>query len=416
MQSTRAQFRLSLMMLVAGLLLWESQAHAQISYGSGLCTGLSTCIDAQHNEWVTVQQYGHCNDNGSYQDGGPNFAIHIVSECWHVANGWYVAKTAQLNLDQAGNIPPECDQGANPPVCVGDCDGTVTGNVFWRPGNSIGGADICNEPTGCKLAIVNKEQLGSSDLVKYVGTADSCAGETIVPDSQLYGAPQCISSGGDTWCTDGLASQNCGMLNGEYVCLGTISSGGCTFFGNGDLACDAGAGSPPAPDNGTPGQAATPTTTMTTGDGTTQTTVNVYSNTTVGASSGGVSGNAPSTQPSEPQEIDLSELTEIAQDPTAQLAQLESVTAAMESDADSVLAELADPDDFPAPSVTGGTTIKDGLAYSNCADIDFQVPGGGFLVSMPCSQLADLRDILGWVLRMLLAIYAFNLVMTKPTS
>ena len=117
------------------------------------------------------------------------------------------------------NFPadPDCDTAADwsqdscPPLPT--CDESITGVKKWLPGWS--GGSVCDESSQCVLSISNTVNIGSSDLVEFTGTADSCTAE---PNQSLNPQPGCISSGGDTFCVDAdLADQNCGMLNGEYI-------------------------------------------------------------------------------------------------------------------------------------------------------------------------------------------------------
>lgn len=97
---------------------------------------------------------------------------------------------------------------------------------------------------------------------------------------------------------------NCGSFDGKYVCLGNSPSPGqCTFSSGGDGFCTVdpsstapyGSPSPPAPDNGTPGQTAPPDATFGgagAGAGGGGTTVNAYG---PGSTSGSSTGGGPAT-------------------------------------------------------------------------------------------------------------------------
>lgn len=118
----------------------------------------------------------------------------------------------------------------------------------------------------------------------YTETAQSC---NIGGGGGAQPGSNCVTGSNGTYCaqTQGSGAGQCGTVNGDQVCPGAAPAGGCVSFQDGSMACTA--GSPNAPNNGTPGQAATPTTTVTVqnGDGT-STTLNYFSSATVAASSG----------------------------------------------------------------------------------------------------------------------------------
>lgn len=389
-----------LVLVVGCFLSLSARAAAPGTYCDGqtcissLAEGVALYI-ADH-----VPPYIECRDRGG--SGGPN----LNGTTWTIAVRYECFSAAQNSWITTGD---RFYTGEDVPACQPENQGVTK----WLPGWT--GGDACDETSQCKLQAVNTNTIGSNDLVEFVTTADECTTEPVVPATQ---SPQCITSGSDSWCTEsGLADQNCGMLNGGYVCLDTVPSGGCTFFGNGDMACATTAGSPPAPDNGTPGQQAAPDLVVTTTpQGGAPVTTNIYNSSTVNNSAGGTSGTAQSTQPTEPTpvELDLSELIEQSQEPTAG-SEIAGLEADILSELGSIETALGDPGSgFAAPTVTSGDTIASALESSACQDISLAYPGGGGIALFPCSAMADFRAISGWILRITLAMFAFNLVMTRP--
>ncbi len=414
------QVGLVLVVLFSNSVQAQQQAYTS-SHGS--CTSVAGCVATEVTWRLTNAApgfYVDCYQNPNASSTGPALSQGI----WRITARVECERASSGTLSQHQNdfiwpevdVPAECDQSPNPPECPEACDGSITGDDIWRPGNGIGGGAICMENTGCVANIVNKTEIGSSDLVLYVGTANGCTSQ---PDVQAETSfdPQCIAEGGDTWCSsDNQTGENCGELNGAYICLETVPDGACTFFGNGDMACSSNAGTPPGPDNGTPGQGATPDGSIGSGDGTTQSTINTFSSTTVGGSSGGTQGSNQGDAPAPTEvtvELDFSDIIETANEPTS-AQDIDTQTATSEGEVDAVIAELGDPSDFASPTVSGGTTIEGALSYGSCADVS--IGGGAFpVVTLSCSDTADLRAVLGWILRIVLAMFAFNLVMTKPT-
>jgi len=195
------------------------------------------------SSWEAVTKYSRECESESAVGTGTG-AVFVIYE-------WYDS-----------DIPAECGGGATAPDCPEECDGTITGKTFLRPVFSGGHTgDICHESSGCVMSAGSTSGLSGGDLVEYAGTASGCSSEpnvANVPDSAEDA--NCISSAGDVWCTEpDLADQNCGYLNDDYLCLDSIPEGECTFFGNGKVACESTAATPPTPDDGvTPGTPATP--------------------------------------------------------------------------------------------------------------------------------------------------------------
>lgn len=98
-----------------------------------------------------------------------------------------------------------------------------------------------------------------------------------------------VTDGTDTLKGFDQTGQQCGYVNGEYVCLATIPAGDCTLTPGKTAVCSPGATPPKAPDNGTPGQAATPNATITNNGGNGNT-YNVYNSSTVNNSTNMGSG------------------------------------------------------------------------------------------------------------------------------
>lgn len=303
-----------------------------------------------------------------------------------------------------GNGFPACNP-AGP-----SCDGSVTGKAIIRPASS-GEANlpICGDASNCQFTPVNTIDLGGGQvMVEYEGTASDCGG-TDPQRSETQGEqPQCISTAGNTFCTEpNLADQNCGYLNDEYLCLESVPPGDCIFFGNGDMACSSGAGSPPAPDDGvTPGTPAPPNSTVNlNGD-----TINIYNSGTVA----GQTGTSTGSDTPEPAELELDFSQIIENEPPAgsfvgDINQSQTDTGA---ELDAVIAELADPQDFGV-TTTAGSEYSNifGVSYS-CSDI--VLDAFGHSVTLECAALADMRAILGWIARVIFFIAVFDLMMRRP--
>ena len=129
----------------------------------------------------------------------------------------------------------------------------------------------------------------SRTLASIKATGRAC-GATQPPTQAAQGTnDDCFMDGGRQICADPAAS--CGYVNNDRICTRQQTSG-CTAYASGGVACivESGGAVPGAPDNGTPGQPATPTAIVSNSN----VTINYYNQTAVNNSSV-----PPSTTPAE---------------------------------------------------------------------------------------------------------------------
>jgi len=135
-------------------------------------------------------------------------------------------------------------------------------------------------------------------VIRLTETGDECTTEPATPEDTeeppptepVNPAPEgenCVTSdAGVEYCDADSYGENCGYVNDNYVCLGKTDPDECWVNADGSRLCGESAPSPPVPDNGTPGQKATPTDTVqSTGPGGTSNTYNYYNSTVVAGSS-----------------------------------------------------------------------------------------------------------------------------------
>jgi len=317
-----------------------------------------------------------------------------------------------INWDQSVSYCP----GGEAAPCAATCDGSVTGEAIVRFQATGSESDpICSDSSACQYVPTSQTDLGGGQwAVEYTGTANSCGGETPTPVTAGDQAEQCISVMGNTWCTEpDLADQNCGELNDKYICLDSVPPGNCTFYGNGDMACAATAPSPPAPDDGvTAGVPATPDSTL----GSNGTTINLYSNSTVNNSQGNPAGtNQPGADPGDTEinvEIDFTDIVEPEPDPSTYDDAIVAISDATGIELDGVSSELSDPNDFGVTTSLGNTVNAAFGISTSCSDIAFS--SFGYPVTIECADAQIIRDVVGWVLRVLFLIAIFNLVTRRP--
>lgn len=112
-------------------------------------------------------------------------------------------------------------------------------------------------------------------------------GNTCSSGEAQVSSGQCSSAGGQTTCLE--QGANCGTVNGDQVCPQSIPPGTCVSYASGGIACVSSSSGPPAsppgPNDGTAGVAATPSADVTSGSGATSSTAYYYSSSTVADSS-----------------------------------------------------------------------------------------------------------------------------------
>lgn len=120
----------------------------------------------------------------------------------------------------------------------------------------------------------------------YKSVGSACGGSLAASGSAAGASGNCVTSASGTACVDKSSGKNCGMFNGDRVCVDTIAKGTCVSYASGGSACVSSTGTgnastPPAPNNGTPGTTATPNMQVSQGG----TTANYYNSSTVSGSS-----------------------------------------------------------------------------------------------------------------------------------
>lgn len=292
---------------------------------------------------------------------------------------------------------------------VANCPEPGTQQNFASSGAGRAPGQYCYGGCVVNLGTISPDIIGKGGTLRIqtaVHTGFHCHGpvsqaynETSVPDEdKLNDANPCkTQADGSIICRD--KATNCGVYNGDRVCLESVADGECKSYGSGGVVCavpSGGVTSPPVPDNGTPGTPATPDMQVSGGS----VTNNYYSSSTVAGSSTttGTSGPAPGqggtggvgAGPSEetPGGGDGGEFSGPDTDETDPM----SVTAAYWSriEAAPIVAAVADLDG----SVPSGT----------CPSYAFTVFGSSFEISAGCEFMDDIAPILeiaflaGWSL------------------
>uniref|UniRef100_UPI002B6EF846 hypothetical protein n=1 Tax=Povalibacter sp. TaxID=1962978 RepID=UPI002B6EF846 len=148
-------------------------------------------------------------------------------------------------------------------------------------------SNACNPITHCKMKRGAGICIGLSCVFSVTHTTEQCDSGIDPPVEPGDSGEQCAEGAEVEFCksSDSPAGKNCGFVNGEFACIDAVKPGECKVLSSGARICSQSAGTPPAPDNGTAGQPATPDETL---DQTSSTgaaaTYNYFNSTTVAGS------------------------------------------------------------------------------------------------------------------------------------
>lgn len=279
-------------------------ANPQISgSGSGRWKGEYTFVGCSADAPVGAGGTRSCSytmirvpyETGACSGSGGTVNCSVVSE---------QSFTVSYQVDPAGCPPPEEDEceyqlGSGKWV---HSDSPITG-AMWCEGSCtmVANGSQCSGPPELRtclswvsVAALTCEGGGS-------GTAPDDPGddppETVTDDG---GEPsdtpgeECVDVGDGEYCASSSGGDGqCGYMNDTYVCLDRIRPDECKPLADGSRVCGGQAsGTPPVPDNGTPGQPATPDGQLTSTPSNTNGTPTGVTNTYNYYSSGTVAGSA----------------------------------------------------------------------------------------------------------------------------
>lgn len=175
--------------------------------------------------------------------------------------------------------PPGCDQNA-PEI----------GKTFSGSASSMATRSYCHAVNNCLVSVKASAGVGGSVIYTGTVTNQNCPSDGSAPSvsaADLSESERCVAVGDGSYCVSPKAGDgSCGYLNSTFVCLQKVKADECKPLGDGGAVCGASAGTPPAPDNGTRGQAAAPTGSIEhQASATSSNTYNYYNSTTVSGSS-----------------------------------------------------------------------------------------------------------------------------------
>jgi len=317
----------------AGLNKWTGSGYPQCdALNSSSWSAVAGCArDARGNEIAVVNGTNSCSTvflgPVTYLAQGPTTYVRTAkyrnfgyqgsgNPC---SSSYTEVGTLTLSLTLATDCVPSSNFNPHtgtctPPVNCGSLSNTE--KHFLGDGN-ITTTDLCltttdtSGNTGLCAFDYRAHTCGSSGvslcLPSYSANGSTCSLDVLPQDTEgdpLAPVADNVDGGcvrndasGVTLCVKKDTTKNCGVFNGQTVCLDSVPTGQCVFFGNGDLACGSTAtNSPPLPDNGTPGTPATPDAVLDGAVGAVQKLVKLFTSGTVNSSSNEVTGGLISDQ------------------------------------------------------------------------------------------------------------------------
>lgn len=133
---------------------------------------------------------------------------------------------AGCTVDGSGVIT--CEEPTNCPF--------VNGEKFFKQGSGTAPDNLNDQECAFEKCGANISMDGGW-MGNYCVTGNAEGG-----DDDVTTGLNCVqTSGGTQYCADTtMQDENCGTINGEYVCLGSVPDGACTFFGSGSAICTSG--------------------------------------------------------------------------------------------------------------------------------------------------------------------------------
>ncbi len=238
------------MRLAAGLLvcivLAAVEAQAQTSTlqwerEGNICYGFQSCGVLAVDE-VQTENCSGFSLVAAVSDGWPQWLdagnapytnIRVLVTCTNDSGSWNYGPKF---FNWSGDIG-ECYLDANNEIeCPGECPLAV-GEKVIKSGSGTAPSNRCDG--NCAFTKSGAGITMSGGYMAWYQVNGNCGSETGdgAQDNQ-----NCLrTAGGTTYCLDtNTPDENCGTVNGEYVCLDGVPDGNCVFTPNGQAICDGG--------------------------------------------------------------------------------------------------------------------------------------------------------------------------------
>jgi len=272
---------------------WVSDAKAAAQAGVDLCNASSANKAVCDNQLCTTANLA-AGATCTFSLNWIGFSAFPTVNSTNMFHLHYVSSTGAVTdrNDTVTNVANQVDP-AGCPTCGAAGQTSFLGGSGTVPGQSCVSGCLYNTPSAGTQIHCNAGSCSSFTVYEATSTGQQCGGTDAGAGAAVGTQADCDASG--TICRDtGTGGKNCGMFNGDRVCVGTVPKGTCVGYSSGGAACVSAAGTgnaatPPAPNNGTPGTTATPSATVSANGQT----VNYYSSTVVGGSTAAPTTGAP---------------------------------------------------------------------------------------------------------------------------
>jgi hypothetical protein len=257
-----------------------ARAAAEAHPGVAGCTGAKSWSGSPTNygtpgDYQDWQQYGNALMANGSQCNGMSFRTRAAVG-W--PSGYEHEQCSECGDGTKGRLQPvRAETASAAEIIIGSClDGCAV-------------ADVKIDPIG-----INKDVDGSFYFLPWVRlSGDACVGgepeippEDPDPADEPTGEVCKESAEGTEVCRANAYGENCGYINGDFVCLGKTDPDECWVNPDGSRLCGESAPTPPVPDSGVPGVKATPDDELSSvGPGGTSNEYNYYNSATVAGSS-----------------------------------------------------------------------------------------------------------------------------------
>lgn len=208
-------------------------------------------------QYTTVYTVESCSSSAPTGTTGSRSCTYS-SQRQPVGSGACSGSGGTVNCAVFGGLVETYDYGVDPAGCPDeacDVENADVGTKFTAA-NVSGPNEYCNAVTQCKMKVLAR----TGETMTIHHTDEDCGEVGASPGQPEDGAPEtCEVIGDGEYCASASGDGQCGYLNDTYVCLKSVKSDECKVVSGGARVCGPAASTtPPVPDNGTPGQVATP--------------------------------------------------------------------------------------------------------------------------------------------------------------
>lgn len=150
-------------------------------------------------------------------------------------------------VSSCGTMDADTGECSNYPIPSG-CEPFEDDRGFTTLDSAWSAICVTHEGNQCRAVSTGPQVgIGGTWGGNYRITGEGCDSEPEPDSTTPEQTTTCGSKDGVTVCASQNAAPNCGTVNGDYVCVGSLPDDSCTFLSGGGVVCTVGTSSPPAP-------------------------------------------------------------------------------------------------------------------------------------------------------------------------